>query len=51
MKVYLVWRLGYEGDELEYVFKTEKKAEDKCLELNSNLEEQGYSYTEEEISE
>lgn len=50
-KVYLVWRLGYEGDDLEGVYSTEKKAEDITLALNSHCEEQSYAFTEEDVQE
>lgn len=50
-KVYLVWKLGYENDTLEHVYSSEKKAEDKTLELNDGKDEQTYAYTEEDVEE
>ncbi len=50
-KVYIVWRLGFEGDSIAYIYKTEKKAEDKCGDLNDGKTEQAYVWTEENIDE
>lgn len=48
-KVYIVWRLGFEGDSIVHIYTTEKKAEDVTADLNDGKTEQTFVWTEENV--